>query len=184
MRLIQIAGRSAKSLAFGLGVGLIGALAIPSILPTRAARVQTGSTAKAGREIRWKTRRSFFHGIPGQEQAGDDQGRERTVQDRSRLERHLRGPANDRGLDQAEGLGHAAAGRAGHRAWQARQERRHPRRVRPRQDRQVDRGHGGRKHDQRAGTQAGRRRAAAPGEGACPSTWPPPRGPRLRPTRT
>jgi len=41
MRLIQIAVPSAKKLAAGLGVGLIGALAMPSILPTRADPVQT-----------------------------------------------------------------------------------------------------------------------------------------------
>jgi HlyD family secretion protein len=46
MRLIQIVCPRAKRLAFGLGVGLIGALAIPSILPTRAARVQTEAPQK------------------------------------------------------------------------------------------------------------------------------------------
>ena len=46
MRLIQIAGPRAKSLAFGLGAGLFGALAMPSILPTRAAPVQTDAPQK------------------------------------------------------------------------------------------------------------------------------------------
>jgi HlyD family secretion protein len=46
MSLIQFAGRSAKSLAFGLGVGLIGALAISSIQPSRAARLQTEAPQK------------------------------------------------------------------------------------------------------------------------------------------
>ena len=48
MRLIQIAGRSAKSLAVGLGVALIGAIGISSILPTRAALFQQEAPQKPG----------------------------------------------------------------------------------------------------------------------------------------
>ena len=40
MRLLHVTGRSAKSLAFGLGLGLIGATGISSILPTRAGPFQ------------------------------------------------------------------------------------------------------------------------------------------------
>jgi multidrug efflux pump subunit AcrA (membrane-fusion protein) len=46
MRLIEIACPRAKSLAFGLGVGLLGVLAMSSLLPTRAASVQTESPQK------------------------------------------------------------------------------------------------------------------------------------------
>jgi HlyD family secretion protein len=48
MRLIQVAGRSAKSLAVGMGVGLIGALGISSILPTRAALFRQEAPKKSG----------------------------------------------------------------------------------------------------------------------------------------
>jgi hypothetical protein len=46
MRSNQIAGRSAKRLAIGLGVGFFGALAIPSMLLSRAAPVQTEAPQK------------------------------------------------------------------------------------------------------------------------------------------
>jgi hypothetical protein len=46
MSLIGIAGQSKKALAVGLGVGLVGAFAIASILPSRAAPVQTDAVQK------------------------------------------------------------------------------------------------------------------------------------------
>jgi multidrug efflux pump subunit AcrA (membrane-fusion protein) len=46
MRLIQIAGRSARGLAVGLGVGLLGAIGMSSILTTRAAPVQKEAPQK------------------------------------------------------------------------------------------------------------------------------------------
>ena len=46
MKMMKVAGRSAKRLAFGLGVGLLAALATPLLMPTRAARVQSQATQK------------------------------------------------------------------------------------------------------------------------------------------
>ncbi len=51
MRTVRIEVTSAKSLAFGLGLGLIGAFALPSILPVRGAPFQTEAPQKAGEVI-------------------------------------------------------------------------------------------------------------------------------------
>jgi multidrug efflux pump subunit AcrA (membrane-fusion protein) len=51
MRLIQIAVPSAKNLAFGLGAGLIAALAMTWVLPGRGAPVQTDGQPKAAERL-------------------------------------------------------------------------------------------------------------------------------------
>ncbi len=116
MRIVRETVWSVRSYVIAIGLSGLVAFVLATSLPSRGGSPQANGDGKVCAEGGRQARR-LGQPIPGRRQAGDGDGhgREGAIQDRGRLERRVRGAANDRGFDPAQGLDAAPSGRTGRR---------------------------------------------------------------------